>query len=208
MWLGRNWRRAASSARRAPEDAHIGISNRRYPRHTVHSRSEPGWPIVSRTLKWGLPFVVVSALLIAGAVALLDADLLRETIARVITQKTGRQLAINGDVRWKLDWPRIRLHAIDVTFANPGWPQEKQMIAASAVEVGRFAGACRSSRLPTPTRARTATAMPSRNRHRRHGPRRHRRTCTHLLRHRKRIDRRPVSCGQSTVATFQPRSST
>ena len=90
---------------------------------------------MSRTLKW-IGVVVVPLTLLIGAVGVLsDANYLRSTIARVITEKTGRQLAINGDLQWKLDWPQIRLHAIDVTFANPPWAREKQMIAASAVEL-------------------------------------------------------------------------
>ena len=97
---------------------------------------------MSRTLKW-IGVVVVPLTLLIGAVgALSDANYLRSTIARVITAKTGRQLAINEDLQWKLDWPQIRLHAIDVTFANPPWAREKQMIAACGGRiVGRSAAA-------------------------------------------------------------------
>jgi uncharacterized protein involved in outer membrane biogenesis len=90
---------------------------------------------MSRTLKWIGLGVVALTLLIAAVVVLLDANHLRGTIARLITERTGRQLAINGDLQWKLDWPQIRLHAIDVTFANPPWAREKQMIEAQAVEL-------------------------------------------------------------------------
>jgi uncharacterized protein involved in outer membrane biogenesis len=31
---------------------------------------------------------------------------LRGTIARLITAKTGRELAINGDLQWQLHWPQ------------------------------------------------------------------------------------------------------
>ena len=90
---------------------------------------------MSRTLKWIGLGVVALTLLIAAVVVLLDTNHLRGTIARLITERTGRQLAINGDLQWNLDWPQIRLHAIDVTFANPPWAREKQMIEAQAVEL-------------------------------------------------------------------------
>ena len=90
---------------------------------------------MSRTLKWVGLVSVALAPLVAAAVVLLDANHLRGTIARLVTEKTGRQLAMNGDLRWRLDWPQIRLHATDVTFANPPWAREKQMIAASGVEL-------------------------------------------------------------------------
>jgi uncharacterized protein involved in outer membrane biogenesis len=94
---------------------------------------------MSRTLKWFGVVIVALTLPIAGVVVFvflfLDANHLRGTIARLITEKTGRQLAINGDLLWKLDWPQVRLHAFDVTFANPPCAREKQMIAAPAVEL-------------------------------------------------------------------------
>ena len=99
---------------------------------------------MSRSLKWIGSVVVALTLLIAGVVALLDANHLRGTVAHLITQKTGRQLAINGDLKWQLDWPLLHVHAIDVTFANPPWAREKQMIASAAVELSvdlpRFLG--------------------------------------------------------------------
>lgn len=60
---------------------------------------------------------------------------LRAPIERTTLEKTGRVLAINGDLTVKFGWPWPRLHANAVTFANPPWAQEKQMVAADAVEI-------------------------------------------------------------------------
>ena len=60
---------------------------------------------------------------------------LRAPVERMTLEKTGRVLAINGDLTVKFGWPLPRLHANAVTFANPPWAQEKQMVAADAVEV-------------------------------------------------------------------------
>ena len=90
---------------------------------------------MSRRLKWISLVVAALALPLAAAVVLLDGDNLRGNLARLVNAKTGRQLSINGDLAWRLDWPRIRLHAVDVTFANPPWAREKQMFAASAVDL-------------------------------------------------------------------------
>ena len=88
---------------------------------------------MSRT--WIGLVVVALALSIAAVVVLLDANQLRVITSRLIAERTGRQLSINGDLQWKLEWPRIRVHAVDVTFANPPWAKEKQMFAAPAVEL-------------------------------------------------------------------------
>jgi len=90
---------------------------------------------MSRKVKWiGLGLAVL-AVFIGAVVVLLNESHLRGTIEHLVTGRTGRQLAINGDLQWKLDWPRVRLHATDVTFANPPWAREKQMIAAAAVDL-------------------------------------------------------------------------
>lgn len=90
---------------------------------------------MSRTSKWIGVIVVALALPIVALVALSDANRVRGMIAHLVTEKTGRQLSINGDLQWQLDWPQIRLRAVDVAFANPSWASEKQMFAAPLVEV-------------------------------------------------------------------------
>jgi len=90
---------------------------------------------MSRTMKWiGLGLAAL-ALPIGTVVVLLDESRLRGTIVHLVTERTGRQLAISGELHWKLDWPQVRLHATDVTFANPRWARESQMIAAAAVDL-------------------------------------------------------------------------
>jgi uncharacterized protein involved in outer membrane biogenesis len=90
---------------------------------------------MSRTWKWIGSIAIALLLPIAAAFVLLDASHVRGTLVRIVTEKTGRALAINGDLQWKLDWPRLHLHATDVTFANPPWAREKQMLAAAAADV-------------------------------------------------------------------------
>src|SRR5215218_4289433 len=89
---------------------------------------------MSRWLKGLGLVVIVLALLIVAGVALLNMNL-RGALERVVSDRTGRELAINGDFQWKLDWPHARLHAADVTFANPSWAKEKQMLTANAVDI-------------------------------------------------------------------------
>lgn len=60
---------------------------------------------------------------------------LRGPIERLTLEKTGRALVISGDVKLKFGWPLPRIQAGAVTFANPGWAREKQMLAADAVEI-------------------------------------------------------------------------
>jgi AsmA protein len=50
-------------------------------------------------------------------------------------EKTGRVLAVNGDLKVHFGWPAPRIRSGAVTFANPDWAREKQMVAADAVEV-------------------------------------------------------------------------
>ena len=58
----------------------------------------------------------------------------RGPLERYVAEKTGRQLAIGGDLTAKLAWPSPRLHAGSVTFANPAWAREKQMFSVEDVE--------------------------------------------------------------------------
>lgn len=60
---------------------------------------------------------------------------LRAPIERMTLEKTGRALVIQGDLQVKPGWPWPRVRAHTVSFANPVWATEKQMIAAEAVEL-------------------------------------------------------------------------
>jgi len=68
-------------------------------------------------------------------IAIFGWNWLRGPIERMVLEKTGRILAINGDLAVKLAWPRPNIHAQGVTFANPAWAREKQMVVADVVEI-------------------------------------------------------------------------
>ena len=60
---------------------------------------------------------------------------MRGPVERMTLEQTGRELVIGGDLKLKFGWPLPRIRAGAVTFANPAWASEKQMVAADAVEV-------------------------------------------------------------------------
>jgi len=88
-----------------------------------------------RSLKWIAGAFLAPVLLAALFIAIFGWSWLRGPIERMATEKTGRVLAINGELTVKFAWPLPRIRAGAVTFANPGWAREKQMVAADAVEV-------------------------------------------------------------------------
>ncbi len=88
-----------------------------------------------RSLKWIVFAALVPVALAIAFVLIFGWNWLRGPIERMVTEKTGRALVINGDLKVKLGWPLPHLHASAVTFANPQWAKEKQMVSADAVEV-------------------------------------------------------------------------
>ncbi len=54
----------------------------------------------------------------------------------MVMNKTGRELIINGDLKVKLGWPLVHVRAANVTFANPAWAKEKQMVDVQEVDIG------------------------------------------------------------------------
>ena len=90
--------------------------------------------ILSRSLKWIGGVLLTLTLLITVLLTLFDGNWLRGPATRMVTQKTGRTLAINGDLQVKFGWPLVRVSASDVTFANPSWAKEKQMIIADTLQ--------------------------------------------------------------------------
>jgi AsmA protein len=79
--------------------------------------------------------LLVPVLLAALFVAMLGWNWLRSPLEHLALQKTGRVLSIRGDLALKLGWPTVRLHAAQVTFANPSWAQVSQMVSAAGVTV-------------------------------------------------------------------------
>ncbi len=74
--------------------------------------------------------------LIVLAALLFDPNWLRGPIMRQTTEKTGRELVINGELGIDWGWPVTRLSAGGVTFANPQWAEEPQMLTAENISVG------------------------------------------------------------------------
>ena len=90
---------------------------------------------LSRLFKWTAGLIVVPAILIVLFIAIFGWNWLRGPVERMTLEKTGRVLAINGDIDVKFHWPRPRVHAGSMAFANPSWAREKQMVTAEAVEI-------------------------------------------------------------------------
>lgn len=88
-----------------------------------------------RSFKWLAGGLLAAILLAVLFIAIYGWNWLRGPIERMATAKTGRALVINGDLSLKFGWPSPRFRADGVSFANPAWAKEKQMIAAEAVEI-------------------------------------------------------------------------
>ena len=88
-----------------------------------------------RPIFWVAGIVIAPVVLAVLFVAIFGWNWLRGPIERTVLEKTGRQLVIGGDLELRLGWPHSRLHASTVTFANPGWATEKQMVTADAVDI-------------------------------------------------------------------------
>jgi uncharacterized protein involved in outer membrane biogenesis len=91
--------------------------------------------MLRRAFKWIGWFSFALVLLIALGIAFFDWNWLRASIERMTMEKTGRELAIKGNLAVRLGWPLPRIRAERVTFANPPWAKDKQMVAADAVEI-------------------------------------------------------------------------
>lgn len=88
-----------------------------------------------RPLAWTAGVLLLPVLLAALFIAIFGWNWLRGPIQNMTTEKTGRVLAINGELKVNLGWPLARIHGGSVTFANPAWAKEKQMVAADGVAI-------------------------------------------------------------------------
>src|SRR3954469_16308446 len=88
-----------------------------------------------RLLGWLAAAVVAPFLLLFLFIAIFGWAWLRGPIESITAQKTGRVLAIKGDLAVHFGWPVARIGSGAVTFANPAWAREKQMLAADGVEI-------------------------------------------------------------------------
>jgi len=84
----------------------------------------------------GLAATLLATLVLAAVfIAVFGWNWLRAPLERMVLQKTGRELAIHGDLTVKFGWPQVRVRGATLTFANPAWTQERYMVAATSVEV-------------------------------------------------------------------------
>ncbi|NJD35867.1 MAG: AsmA family protein [Betaproteobacteria bacterium] len=88
-----------------------------------------------RSLKWLAGVLLAPIVLAVLFIAIVGWNWLRGPIERMATERTGRVLAINGDLTVKLGWPMPHIRAAAVSFANPAWAKEKYMVVADAVDV-------------------------------------------------------------------------
>jgi len=90
---------------------------------------------LSTSLKWIAGVLLAPVVLGTLFIAIFGWNWLRGPIERMATERTGRVLAINGDLTVKFGWPLPHIRAAAVSFANPAWAREKQMVVANAVDV-------------------------------------------------------------------------
>src|ERR1035437_9893591 len=86
-------------------------------------------------LKWIALAVLTPIAMAILYIALFGWTWLRAPIESLTLEKTGRVLMIKGDLAVRLGWPWPRLQANAVSFANPPWAREKQMLSAQALEM-------------------------------------------------------------------------
>jgi uncharacterized protein involved in outer membrane biogenesis len=90
-------------------------------------------PVV-KWLKWTVGVFLVLTLALVVLLAFPDWNWLRGPIGRMVTEKTGRPFAINGDLKVKIGWPSARVQAGQLSFANPRWAQRQPMVSAENVD--------------------------------------------------------------------------
>ena len=104
---------------------------------TESAVSEPD----NRNMNWKRIFVGTAAalatpiILVGLYVAMFGWNWLKAPLESQALRNTGRVLSIQGDLSLNLAWPAPILRAEAVSFANPSWAQEKQMVTADAVQI-------------------------------------------------------------------------
>jgi AsmA protein len=86
-----------------------------------------------RALKWigGVVLVLFVALALVLTFGL---NALRKPITRAVTEATGRELAIEGDLKPVWSWLHPRIRAERVSFANADWGKADYLLNAEAIE--------------------------------------------------------------------------
>ena len=85
-----------------------------------------------RALVWTGSIFAIVAVALAIFISTLDQNKAKKYISAAVTEATGRQLTINGDLNLDLGWIS-RLSASEIQFANAEWSKHPQM-----AEVGLF----------------------------------------------------------------------
>ncbi len=80
----------------------------------------------------GAPFVL--GLLAAAFIAIFGWNWAREPLQRQVLAHTGRVLLMAGDLKVSLGWPALRVQVNDLSFANPSWAAEPQMLVLQAAD--------------------------------------------------------------------------
>jgi uncharacterized protein involved in outer membrane biogenesis len=88
-----------------------------------------------RFITWAVGLLFALLLAAALLIALLGWNWLRGPIERTVLAKTGRALVIQGDLTLKFGWPLPHVRAEKVTFANPPWAKQAQMVSTEAVQI-------------------------------------------------------------------------
>lgn len=90
---------------------------------------------IARALKWLAGALLLPVVLAALFIAIYGWNWLRQPIEQMTLDKTGRQLVIGGDIEVDFGWPLPRIRTGAVSFANPAWASEKQMVTSEALEI-------------------------------------------------------------------------
>jgi uncharacterized protein involved in outer membrane biogenesis len=91
--------------------------------------------MVVRIFKWMAAVLLALVMLAVSFVVIFGWNWMRAPIERMALEQTGRELHIGGDIDLTLGWPWPRLHAGAVTFANPPWAKNPQMVSAEGLDV-------------------------------------------------------------------------
>jgi uncharacterized protein involved in outer membrane biogenesis len=86
-----------------------------------------------RALKW-IGGVVLLVFVTLVLFVMFGLHLLRGPIERAVTEATGRELRIEGELRPIWDWVHPRFRAEDVSFANPEWAAQRHLFRVKAME--------------------------------------------------------------------------
>lgn len=86
-----------------------------------------------RLAKWiGITLLVIAGLILI-VLNLSNWNWLRGPLSRVVADKTGRELVIGGDLIVDLGWPSTRVRTSNVSFSNPTWAQQANMVAVKNI---------------------------------------------------------------------------